>query len=210
MSGQPRTTRAALPLASLIAILAIGCAGRLNDRPVLDGSVAIRSVTPPPSPIVDNPAERWAGPGPATTSLDRAGWPRLRLMVPIDGTAHNPDYATRTELRGTDVERRGGVYPTPRTALDLTGDQPERVIADAHLAYADSVFDLAMFFPRMLALEPLWSEHQSPRIGWQRRPATDWRVGPLPATPESPAPPDEEDPGEPGAAGTAPTNNNSR
>ena len=186
MTSRARATLAHVVLASLVVLLVTGCAGRLNDRPVLDGSVAIPSVTPPLPPVAENPAERWSGPGPATTSLDRADWQQQTFMVPVDGTTHGPVYATRTELRGTDVERRGGLYPTPQSALDLAGDQPERVILDTFRAYADSFFDLAMFFPRTLALEPLWSEHQSPRVRYQRRPADDWRVGPLPASADQP------------------------
>jgi len=163
--------------AGLLVVVSAGCQGVVNDRLVLAGSGVLPSLSPSSEPVGDDVSRAWSGPGEATVSIDRGGWPVQRFVVPVDGTVHGPVWGTRTILSGTDIVRREGVYPTEETALDLRGEDDFAVVREALWSYVDAAVEWGLF-PLKLFLSPLWSEHQSPRVVYKRYRADDWVLSP--------------------------------
>lgn len=170
-------TRLMMSAAALGATVLAGCQGDVNDRLVLAASVELPTVSPPLDEITEYPARDWSGPGPATTSVSRDSWDRTEVRVPVDGTVHGPTWTNRVQRNDTDVSRRAGVYPTALSALDLRGASDWPIVSGAFESYGRWLVEWALF-PVKLFVDPLWSEHQSPRVVYKRWRTDDWTLSP--------------------------------
>src|SRR5688572_18057510 len=96
-----------VPLAALC-----GCAVQYNDSLALRDGVHLEALSPHHlSPLPANNQ-------PSVTSVERPDWEPMRILVPVDGTAHNPIYV-RVRPKVRRMPRQLGEYPTEMSSLDL-------------------------------------------------------------------------------------------
>ena len=103
--------------------------------------------------------------GSAEASLSRTGWGRMVVEAPVDGIAASPTY-TREFSRTAVMARQRGAFPTPVSALDLSGDedgQREEAWLGAPWAFADAV----LMIPRMFLARPWREERSLPEAHWR-------------------------------------------
>ncbi|MEL6329378.1 MAG: hypothetical protein AAFR38_06920 [Planctomycetota bacterium] len=158
-----------------VGLSLVGCAGQKNDRPVLGGRVVVPALDTGSegAPLTD--PEDWGGPGEATTTVSRAGWSRQEFLVPVDGTAHGPTWATRLVLADGRIERSGGLYPSPESALDLKTNA-RAAASEGIVTPMIALGDVALM-PVRLFVSPLWGEQRSPRVVYKRWRQGTYRVG---------------------------------
>ena len=158
-----------------LAVALIGCQTS-NDRTSIGNSVSLEAIsgtsatagdpTYTPSGLHDDP--------PSITSLDRSNWEQERFLVPVDGTAHQPTYATRFHFTD-DTARQRGEYPTVDSVLEETDSFSTAELAEAGAAPFIAAFDVPAFFVRVFYAQP-WDERYSPQESYQRTPE-GWQHG---------------------------------
>lgn len=153
-----------LPAALVVAALSAlsGCAAP-NDGLTLADRVALEALSPGAAQQPFPRPRPAAGDAPSlrADTLDRAHWAVRPILVPIDGTAHQPTYATGPSYAHS-TPRQRGEFPTLDSVLDL-GDR-ESAWAEVYEGFAWPFWagvDLALMPARMVMQEP-WSTVQSP------------------------------------------------
>ncbi|MBL8756829.1 MAG: hypothetical protein JNK35_00190 [Phycisphaerae bacterium] len=159
---RPRPLPAALTLTGAVVAVLSGCAAPNDGLSVAD-RVALEALSPGAAQQPFPKPRPAAGDAPSlrADSLDRAHWAVRPILVPIDGTAHQPTYATGPSYARS-TPRQRGEFPTLDSVLDL-GDR-ESAWAEVYEGFAWPFWagvDLALMPARMVMHEP-WSTVQSP------------------------------------------------
>lgn len=158
----PRTPN--LALLGPIALLALaGCTHESNDRHRLgeSGTLPAFTVSPHTLPPIN----------PGITGLDRDNWEPITLLIPVNGTAHQPTYTTSAFDTAT-LARQRGEFPTAESALELIDPDEDDEILFAIEAHASAALDAVLLVPRLLLRPPTESDW-SPTLGYGRAPLAD-------------------------------------
>lgn len=101
----------------------------------------------------------------SAASLDRTHWGRLVVEAPVDGVSASPTY-TRSFSRTQVTARQRGEFPTPVSALELSGDaQGQR--EEAWLGAPRALGGAVLLIPRLF-LERPWREVRTlPHDHWR-------------------------------------------
>lgn len=143
-------------LSTLTLWLGQGCA-RVNENRLSIGGESIHTFTKGEAPV--------AASGPSLIAGARDHWEPTSIVVPIDGTQHQPTY-TRSQPNYQSTPRATGVHPTADSSLDLaspTGPQVWEAVAGPFHAASDIV----LFIPRAFGAMP-WTVTSSPSEPFQR------------------------------------------
>lgn len=144
--------------AGLAAALLASCAGSLNSRDTLGGSLPVESLT-----LDDSASVRIADSQSAPlTTMSRDSFTQRQYVVPVDGVRHQPTYLITglPEAGRTSSWRNAGAYPSAERALDVQGD-------GAFEAWNGAVGPLAaaleiLVSPVGMIIAPPWTATQSP------------------------------------------------
>lgn len=144
--------------AGLAAALLASCAGSLNSRDTLGGSLAVESLTLDDGAsvrVVETQSE-------PLTTMSRNGFTERQFVVPVDGVRHQPTYLLTglPEAGRTSSWRNAGAYPSAERALDVEGN-------GAFEAWNGAVGPLAaaleiLVSPIGMIIAPPWTATQSP------------------------------------------------
>lgn len=144
--------------AGLAAALLASCAGSLNSRDTLGGSLPVESLTLDDGASV-RIAETQSEP---LTTMSRDGFVQRQYIVPVDGVRHQPTYLLTglPEAGRTNSWRDAGAYPSAERALEVQGD-------GAFEAWNGVVGPLAaaleiLVSPVGMIIAPPWTATQSP------------------------------------------------
>lgn len=124
----------------------------------------------------------------SVTKIGRADWPLMNVLVPVDGVAASPTYATTHTFTQTTARQRGE-HPTALTALELGGNTTWQQYGEMSIAPFTATTDLVCMIPWMFAAGPAEESPVKPAMHW-RAPVNIARVPysdgtPLPERPES-------------------------
>lgn len=151
-----------LALPPVIASCLAGCSTPSNQLWTVDG-VSVAEAVDGGAPTADLSLG-------VSRGADRSRWNRTTIVVPVGTVAHQPTYATSPAgLIASPAPRHGGAFPTPESAVDVSGDAGDRALdalADPFVAAADIVL-----FPIRAVESPPWSEASSPAGFYERAPA---------------------------------------
>ena len=135
-----------------------GCISPENDRITLGNSLRLESFE------ASRPAEERVVPAglvaPSVVSIERDNWRTTEILVPVDGTAHNPTYARRV-IKANKTRRQRNLYPTSNTALELYGGSEGQQQKEALYNDFRAFTDLLFLLPRMVWRAP-WRTDASP------------------------------------------------
>ena len=143
-------------LSTLTLWLGQGCAS-VNENRLTIGGEAIPAFTDGEQPTEAS--------GPSLIAGTRDHWEAMTIVVPVDGTEHQPTY-TSLSPNYSKTPRATGAHPTADSALDLASPacpQAWEVVA----APFHSAADILMFIPRAIGAPP-WSVTASPSERFQR------------------------------------------
>lgn len=115
-------------------------------------------------------------------TLEQRNWEEQEFLVPLDRVGHRAVMWRREIVMPTKTARQRGEYPTPVTALDLSGPSGEKTThstqaAETLLATPMGVVgDTVLLVPRMVSPGPA-GRKGSPRWGYERAPEAGaaWR-----------------------------------
>ncbi|MCA3005732.1 MAG: hypothetical protein LW650_05200 [Planctomycetaceae bacterium] len=153
-------------------VMLAGCAGPLNHQPELGGTVTADGLSGtafnPDSVALESfsegfrpgsgslpPLDRTTGDQPSISSLERTNWPMVRFLVPVDGTQHQPTYASGPSYDRS-THRARGEFPTVDTAAVAHPNDAgrEAQIWEAMAWPFWAGLDVALLLPRMLYTAP--------------------------------------------------------
>ena len=112
--------------------------------------------------------------GQSVTSLSRANWQPVQVIVPVDGLAQKPTYGS-TRTWANDSARARGQMPTAVSALELEGSKPWAQRGEAVASPLYATWDTFSMIVWDLWATPAWNESTLPPQGVYQR-----------ATPETP------------------------
>jgi hypothetical protein len=152
-----------------------GCVSSQNARTSIGPAEGAKSVALPaihPLPSLRAEADGYAdGPSLAVdgSGMDRSHWGVVTIDAPFDGVGGNPRY-TR-EYRYTDqTARQRGDYPTPLSALELTGQTEQAQRDEAIINPLMYLTQATLLIPRMLMHAPWKEVHHEPGPYWRVTP----------------------------------------
>lgn len=157
-------------LAIAVAILAGGCISPQNDRAVIGTDLRLEALMPvaPSTATKEVPASSLALRQPSVISVDRTNWQPMILMVPVDGTAHNPSYVRHVVFASSTARQRRD-YPTILSSLELTGGSETDQQFEAVSNWGMGALDILMIIPRMIIQAPTrtrWSPSEAYARYW--------------------------------------------
>lgn len=164
----------ALSCGFMLALLA--ACNHQNDRNELGNVVSLPALSAESMPSDVRPDD-----ASSLTSLDRSGWSKTVILVPVHGIAHGPTYTTE-HLSTKATARQRGEPPTALTALELEGDTCWTQVADAAEAPFVSMWDLLLLLPRAVVERP-WTEVRGDQQPYWRSSVWDARTQPPQAAP---------------------------
>ncbi len=176
--------RFVIAFTGLSCVVLQGCISPENDRDTIGRSLRLEIFEPAraaPAQVI--PAGLVS---PSVASVERDNWAKTEIVVPVDGTAHNPTYNRRSIA--TDKSRRQReLYPTALTALDLAAGSETQQQREAFRNALKGVADIVFLPFRMIKRAP-WRTDASPDAAYAR----SWHPE-LPPGERQPLP-DENDP----------------
>lgn len=165
---------------SMLGLLA--ACNHQNDRNEIGNTVSLPALSAEPMPSDIRPDDPSS-----LTSLDRSGWSKTVVLVPVHGIAHGPTYTTRH--RSTDATaRQRGEPPTALTALELEGDTGWTQVADSAEAPFVCMWDTLLILPRAIVERP-WTEVRGDQEPYWRSSVWDARTQPSQPAPATVVPP---------------------
>ncbi len=181
-------SRRALPVVLAGAVFTtVGCVSYNERSTIGDGRdafhpEALTETTRPDTQLQDDP--------PSTVTLERDSWGTQRIVVPVDGVAHLPRWATNS---GTNREtaRQRGDFPTALSALELTGSDNRAQFHDYAMSPVNAAKDFFMLFIAWYD-DPVWTEHRGTSYTYWRAPTFTAR--PVKPVPTRTLPPRQEEP----------------
>lgn len=169
-------------------MFAPACISPQNDRLTLGRVQSLEAFSEqPPAGVIESVGTdlRTMPPvQPSIVALTRENWEPIEVLVPVDGTAHQPIYVKRVQVSDRTARQRRRV-PTALSALEGVGGSTTQQQVEALANVAVSLGDLLLLVPRLGTVPP-WTSRYSPGETWERYQP----VQPLPAIPQEP-PPDE-------------------
>ena len=154
--------RAALAIVCSFSLA--GCISPQNDRITIGRSVRLETFEPPRTDAAPSVPDTLLAP--SVVSIDRSNWKRTEVLVPVDGTAHNPTYARRI-VETNKTRRQRGLYPTSSSALELTAGSEGAQQREAFYNVVRAASDVVFIVPRMLWRAP-WRTDASPDEAYAR------------------------------------------
>ncbi len=162
-----------------------GCALHYNDSLALRDGVHLEALSP------HQPSAAPADDQPSVTSVEREGWEPSRILVPVDGTAHNPTYV-RVRPKVQRMSRQLGDYPTEMSSLELPWNTAGIEAWDAVRQPFRALGNAILLPIRVVAYRWPWDVMQSPREyherAWDTPSARPVVTGTAPAPSEIPPP----------------------
>ncbi len=160
----PRTLHPIRPVAALALLSALAaCTHSTNDTLRLGESDILSSFTIEPHTLPPV--------NPGVTSLSRDNWDTLTLLVPVNGTAHQPTHAP-SALDLDTLARQRGEYPTAESSLELGEPDITHEISLATQTHGFAFLDALLLVPRAI-LRPPTATDWSPTISYGRAPLVD-------------------------------------
>lgn len=149
--------RMARPLALLGATTAMftGCTRDKNDQLRLGACEVL--------PVFQTEPHQLPPAGPSVTGLDRSNWEPMVYVVPVNGVAHQPQYAPPVFDLGT-LARQRGDFPTALDALDKGEPDVREEIWLAMRTHGWAFLDGLALVPRLVYRPPTatnWSPRES-------------------------------------------------
>ncbi len=169
-----------LVLGCVLAAGLSGCIADHNSRPEVgsQGSgrgTEISELNPP-----DTRAEvALKSDSPSATSLNRTGWQRTEVLVPVDGTYTFPRYARNHVWTDSTTRQRAEPF-TPLSALELDGETGWTQTGELMASPVLAVWDGVLILPRMLFVAP-WKEVRTLPESYARTPTGVATTTPAPA-----------------------------
>ncbi len=139
-----------------------GCASP-NDDLSIGGRVYIEALAPEHAPKPFGKPLTDAGDAPSLRAgtLDRGHWAVRAVLVPIDGTTHQPTYATGPAYTSGTARQRGE-FPTIESALDLGTRESQWSEVFEGLAWPFWAGADVALMPVRMAMQPPWEDAVSP------------------------------------------------
>lgn len=134
------------------------------DNKVVVSTFADTGGAPPPTSV-----------GASYMDLNRSNWQRTTVLVPADGLASKPFYASE-HMYGQATARQRGEQPTALSSLELEGDNPGTRLAEAALAPVWASWDFTRMVLWDVWTNPPFVEHVYPRDPYARAQTTVTRV----------------------------------
>jgi hypothetical protein len=160
-----KTTHAAAT-ASLIALVLAGCATPQNDRLTIGRGVQLEVFYPAEQALAPEGGAVLAEQTPTLVLVVRSNWEPTAIVVPVDGTAHRPLWHQRVHLTDA-TSRQRNEYPSPLSALELTGGSESQQQVEALANTGMAALDALLFLPSVVIYPP-WRTRWSPAIAWER------------------------------------------
>ncbi len=110
----------------------------------------------------------------AGSRLNRGAWEPVPFVVPVDGIDALPTYSRHTRFTASTARQRGD-YPTPISALELSGDSLVDRRDEALFAPIDSFAQALFIVPRFFFVQPWEDVRHEPQRYWMA-PGTTQRI----------------------------------
>jgi hypothetical protein len=124
--------------------------------------------------------------GTSLAGLSRAGWSRQTIAAPVEGTNAYRRYTRNYQITEATSRQRGD-FPTPLSALELTGATRDGQVLEVLAAGPHAFYEGAVLVPRMFFVRPCEEVRATPSDRW-RAPVSTLRYSLDERTPEAPDP----------------------
>lgn len=149
------------------ASLLVGCRATGNDRTSLGGSTLHNGVT---LSVIHGAGERdEAGRTDDQASLQglsRTAWARQTVVIPVEGTNAYRRYSRNYQITETTSRQRGD-FPTPMSALELSGKTGDEQFVEALASGPYALYEGLVLVPRMFFVRPCEEVRATPSEHWR-------------------------------------------
>lgn len=151
----------------VLAPLLVACRATGNDRTSLGGSALHDGVT---LSDIHGAGERdEAGRTDDQASLhglSRAAWARQTVVVPVEGTNAYRRYSRNYQITETTSRQRGD-FPTPMSALELSGETSDEQFVEALASGPYGFYEGLVLVPRLFFVRPCEEVRATPSEHWR-------------------------------------------